>query len=116
MLSHTRHMAVQNFPNTPPGALISSVTLAPTINLRTASNQHLGKGISATDITSVQQSPDQVHYGQADDIHAARQRTLDHAFSNNPERFVTKPPEPPPKPTAVWINPPQNNAEPPSLN
>jgi putative transposase len=61
-------------------------------------------------------TPDQVHYGQADDIHAARQRTLDHAFSNNPERFVTKPPEPPPKPTAVWINPPQNNAEPPSLN
>ena len=34
---HTRHMAVQHFPNTPPGALISSVTLAPTINLRTAS-------------------------------------------------------------------------------
>jgi hypothetical protein len=61
-------------------------------------------------------TPNQVHYGQADDIHAARQRTLDHAFSNNPERFVTKSPEPPPEPTAVWINPPQNNAEPPSLN
>ena len=61
-------------------------------------------------------TPDQVHYGQADDIHAARQRTLDHAFSTNPERFVTKPPEPPPKPTAVRINPPQSNAEPPSLN
>src|SRR3954469_11962120 len=32
-------MAVQHFPNTPPGALISSVTLAPTINLRTASKE-----------------------------------------------------------------------------
>jgi putative transposase len=61
-------------------------------------------------------TPNQVHYGQADDIHAARQRTLDHAFSTHPERFVTKPPEPPPKPIAVWINPPQSNAEPPSLN
>jgi len=61
-------------------------------------------------------TPDQVHYGQADDVHAARQRTLDRAFSTNPERFVKKPPEPPAKPTAVWINPPRNNTEPPSLN
>jgi putative transposase len=52
-------------------------------------------------------TPDQVHYGQADDIHAARQRTLDHAFSTNPERFVKKPPQPPAKPAAVWINPPK---------
>src|SRR3954468_2690520 len=61
-------------------------------------------------------TPDQVHYGQADDIHAARQRTLDRAFDAKPERFVKKPPVPPAKPTAVWINPPQNNTEPPSLN
>jgi putative transposase len=61
-------------------------------------------------------TPDQVHYGQADDIHAARQRTLDHAFSTNPERFVKRPPQPPAKPVAVWINPPQTNLEPPSLN
>jgi len=61
-------------------------------------------------------TPDQVHYGQADDIHAARQRTLDHAFSINPERFVKKPPQPPAKPTAVWINPPQSDPELPSLN
>src|SRR4051795_10431110 len=57
-------------------------------------------------------TPDQVHYGQADDVHAARQRTLDRAFCLNPERFVRKPPEPPARPTAVWINPPlkgQNN-------
>jgi putative transposase len=61
-------------------------------------------------------TPDQVHYGQADDVHAARQRTLDRAFDAKPERFVKKPPVPPTKPTAVWINPPQNNPEPPSLN
>src|SRR6202142_506803 len=51
-------------------------------------------------------TPDQVHYGQADQIHAARQITLDGAFSRNPERFVRKEPEPPAKPIATWINPP----------
>ena len=52
-------------------------------------------------------TPDQVHYGQADAIHAARQNTLDGAFNRNPERFVRKEPQPPAKPTATWINPPQ---------
>ena len=51
-------------------------------------------------------TPDQVHYGQADAVHAARQLTLDQAFRDNPERFVNKPPTPPNKPTATWINPP----------
>ena len=51
-------------------------------------------------------TPDQVHYGQADEVHAARQITLDGAFSRNPERFVRKEPEPPAKPIATWINPP----------
>ena len=60
-------------------------------------------------------TPDQVHYGQAEEVHAARQRTLDRAFRANPERFVKKPPEPPAKPTAVWINPPQKEQEQPSL-
>ena len=46
-------------------------------------------------------TPDQVHYGQTDAIHAARQNTLDHAFRNNPERFVNKAPTPPEKPTAA---------------
>ena len=50
-------------------------------------------------------TPNQVHYGQTDAIHAARQNTLDHAFRNNPERFVNKAPTPPNKPTAAWINP-----------
>ncbi|MEQ6335589.1 IS3 family transposase [Sphingobium sp. MK2] len=51
-------------------------------------------------------TPDQVHYGQADDVYAARQLTLNTAFRANPERFVNKPPAPPEKPTKVWINPP----------
>jgi putative transposase len=51
-------------------------------------------------------TPDQVHYGQADAIHAARQTTLNDAFNRNPERFVRKEPQPPAKPMATWINPP----------
>ena len=50
-------------------------------------------------------TPDQVHYGQTDAVHAARQLTLDQAFRDNPERFVNKPPIPPAKPTAAY-NPP----------
>src|SRR6202051_1671767 len=51
-------------------------------------------------------TPDQVHYGQSNAVHAARQVTLDQAFCENPGRFVKKPPVPPAKPTATWINPP----------
>ena len=51
-------------------------------------------------------TPDQVHYGQTDAVHAARQATLERAFRENPQRFVNKPPSPPNKPTAAWINPP----------
>jgi putative transposase len=51
-------------------------------------------------------TPDQVHYGQIDAVHAAHQITLDQAFRQNPERFVKKAPTPPDKPTAAWINPP----------
>ena len=52
-------------------------------------------------------TPDQVHYGQAHAVHAARQHTLARAYQANPERFVRKAPEPPAVPTAAWINPPQ---------
>jgi putative transposase len=51
-------------------------------------------------------TPNQVHYGQAEQVYAVRQITLDHAFRQNPERFVNKAPTPPEKPTAAWINPP----------
>jgi len=56
-------------------------------------------------------TPDQVHYGQADAVHAARQNTLNLAYAANPERFVRKSPNPPCKPTAVWINPPKQKPE-----
>jgi putative transposase len=46
-------------------------------------------------------TPDQVHYGQAGEVYAARQKA-----QSNPERFVKKLPEPPLKPTTAWINPP----------
>ncbi len=55
-------------------------------------------------------TPDQVRYGQADAVHAARQHILDQAFRETPERFVNKPPTPPGKPTAAWINPPTPNS------
>jgi transposase InsO family protein len=68
-------------------------------------HHHVGLGLM---------TPDQVHYGQAETIYAARQSTLNAAFAAYPERFVKMPPTPPQMPTAVWINPPQ--AKPPSLN
>ena len=70
-------------------------------------HHHVGLGLM---------TPNQVHYGQADAIHAARQITLNAAFAAHPERFVKKPPTPPNKPNAVWINPPQSKALPESLN
>ena len=52
-------------------------------------------------------TPDQIHFGQARAIHAARQTALDAAFLSSPERFVRQRPKPPQIPTAVWINPPK---------
>lgn len=52
-------------------------------------------------------TPDQVHFGQADALCAARQETLTAAFLSTPERFVRQPPKPPRVPRAVWINPPK---------
>lgn len=51
-------------------------------------------------------TPNQIHYGQADAICAARQLVLDGAFASHPERFVARAPTPPEPPVAVWINPP----------
>jgi putative transposase len=52
-------------------------------------------------------TPDQVHYGQAKAVHAARQDVLAQAYQAKPERFVRKAPGPPPMPTQTWINPPR---------
>jgi putative transposase len=56
-------------------------------------------------------TPDQVHYGQANAVHDARQDTLDDAFRKHPERFVRNPPQPPRKPTATWINQPMKSQQ-----
>jgi len=51
-------------------------------------------------------TPAAVHYGQADQLDAARARVLEAAFARNPERFVRKTPTPPELPSAAWINKP----------
>jgi len=51
-------------------------------------------------------SPATVHHGHAEHAHAARQAILDAAYAAQPERFVRRPPTPPPVPVAAWINKP----------
>jgi len=55
-------------------------------------------------------TPDQVHFGQVDAVHAARQVALDRAFAAHPARFVNQAPVPFAKPTAAWINRPTPKA------
>jgi putative transposase len=52
-------------------------------------------------------TPEVVHYGQVATVHEARRQVLHAAYAAHPERFVRRVPEPPPLPTAAWINPPQ---------
>jgi len=60
-------------------------------------------------------TPDQVHYGQAEQVYDARQKILDRAFVANPERFVRMPPSPPK--TNRWLDQPAvQNTRNPSLN
>ena len=65
-------------------------------------HHHLGIGLM---------TPNQVHYGQTDQVYAQRLHTLQNAFDANPNRFVNSKPTPPKKPTAVWINPPKSKPE-----
>jgi putative transposase len=51
-------------------------------------------------------TPAAVHYGQAQQLHVARARVLEAAYTRNPERFVRRAPVPPELPTAAWINKP----------
>jgi putative transposase len=52
-------------------------------------------------------TPADVHYGRAEQVRAERARVLDTAYAAHPERFVRKPPAPPPLPTLAWINQPK---------
>ncbi len=51
-------------------------------------------------------TPEAVHYGRAEALHAARRQVLAAAYAEHPERFGSRTPEPPSLPTAAWINPP----------
>jgi len=54
-------------------------------------------------------TPWAVHYGKDRKIHEHRRQILREAYRKNPERFVSKPPNPPRLPEAVWINPPSSS-------
>ena len=53
-------------------------------------------------------TPSSIHYGQAEEIIIARNRTLRSAWEKTPERFVGGIPKTPTLPQAVWINTPKN--------
>jgi putative transposase len=53
-------------------------------------------------------TPATVHHGHAEQTHAARADVLNAAYVAAPERFVRRPPRPPARPTAAWINKPDS--------
>ena len=55
-------------------------------------------------------TPADVHFGRAEQILQQRQRVLNDAYENYPERFVKGPPSLQSLPQAVWINPPKEVA------
>ncbi len=64
-------------------------------------NEHRHSGIGLM-------TPATVHHGRAPALHADRTRILDAAYQAKPERFVQRPPTPPPVPAAAWINKPDS--------
>jgi putative transposase len=54
-------------------------------------------------------TPADVHYRRAEAVRGKRAIVLNDAYAIHPERFVRKPPQPPPLPTAVWINEPKED-------
>jgi putative transposase len=52
-------------------------------------------------------TPADVHFGRAEKIHAQRAVTLNAAYAEHPERFVSKPPTPPELHIVSYINPPE---------
>jgi putative transposase len=66
-----------------------------------AEHRHTGLGLL---------TPYDVHYGLAETRLVARAGILAAAHAAHPERFPRGAPQPPPPPTAVWINPPKTRA------
>lgn len=56
-------------------------------------------------------TPEDVHYGRAQQLKIQRQLTLQEAYKSHPERFVNQIPKAPAVPSASWINPPPNRSE-----
>jgi len=52
-------------------------------------------------------TPASIHHGTANQIRQQRATTLTAAYLKHPERFVSKPPEPPQISHTVWINKPE---------
>ena len=63
-------------------------------------NEHRHSGIGY-------HTPADVHYGRVEAIQEQRAAVLDAAYQAHPERFVRKPPTPPPLPQTAWINKPE---------
>jgi len=55
-------------------------------------------------------TPSDVHHGLAEQRVAARAAVLATAYAAHPERFPGGLPQPPARPTEVWINPPTPHA------
>jgi putative transposase len=56
-------------------------------------------------------TPEQMHYGIAQNVVAHRAEVLDSAFETHPKRFKGKRPKPFPLPKAAWINKPNDEGE-----
>jgi putative transposase len=56
-------------------------------------------------------APADVHYGRAERVITARAAVLEGAYAAHPERFVSKPPQPPRLSEQVWINKPLDPSE-----
>ena len=56
-------------------------------------------------------TPEVVHYGRAKEVIEVRGEVLAAAYLAHPERFVRRPPLPPPLPEAAWINAPKTKSQ-----
>ncbi len=61
-------------------------------------------------------TPATVHHGQAETVQAARTEVLAAAYATRPDRFVRRPPAPPPLPRPAWINPPEQTHDQPTAD